>query len=109
MVVVRVGRVAFRCWIWGEFEVEFERECEVEGRLLSVSSEESDEQESIVVMVAREEGPNGGRVWEEEGSRRGVDAIEFWFEEGRTRFARRKVKNAVVRVMVSYFSPGIEN
>ena len=45
--------------------------------------------------MAREEGPRGGRVWEEEGSRRGVDVVEFWVEGGRTRLARRKVKNAV--------------
>jgi hypothetical protein len=45
-------------------------------------------------MVARLEGPRGGRVCEEEGSRSGVDVVEFRVEEGRTRFARRKEKNA---------------
>jgi hypothetical protein len=37
----------------------------------------------------------GGRVWEEEASRRGVEEVEFRGVGGRTRFARRKVKNAV--------------
>lgn len=65
-----------------------------------LSSEEEEEQESIVVIVASEEGPSGGRVWEEEASRRGVDVVEFWVEDGRTRFARRKVKNAEIGLAV---------
>jgi hypothetical protein len=46
-------------------------------------------------MVARDDGVRGGRVCEEEGSSRGVEVVEFKVEGGRTRFARRKVKNAV--------------
>jgi hypothetical protein len=46
-------------------------------------------------MVAREEGWRGSRVCEEDGSRRGVELVESAVEGGRTRFARRKVKNAV--------------
>ncbi len=49
---------------------------------------------ALEVMVAREEGESGGRVWEEEGSRSGVEVFELKVE-GRTRFARRKEKNAV--------------
>lgn len=47
------------------------------------------------VIVAREDGSSGGRVCEDEGSRRGVEVFEFSVEGGRTRFARRKEKNAV--------------
>jgi hypothetical protein len=46
------------------------------------------------VMVAREEGWSGGRVPDEEGSRRGVEVLEFRVDGGRTRFARRKEKKA---------------
>jgi hypothetical protein len=49
---------------------------------------------ALEVMVAREEGPSGGRVCDDEGSRRGVEVVEFSVEGGRTRFARRKEKNA---------------
>jgi hypothetical protein len=48
----------------------------------------------LEVIVAREDGKRGGRVCEEEGSRRGVDVFEFSVEGGRTRFARKKVKKA---------------
>ena len=50
---------------------------------------------ALEVMVAREEGNKGGRVCEEDGSRSGVEVVEFRADCGRTRFARRKVKNAV--------------
>lgn len=56
------------------------------GRMISSSAED---------MVARVEGPSGGRVCEDEGSRRGVEVVEFKVEEGRTRFARRKEKKAM--------------
>ena len=46
------------------------------------------------VIVAREEGCNGGSVPEDDGSRRGVDVFEFSVDGGRTRFARRKEKKA---------------
>ena len=46
------------------------------------------------VMVAREEGVSGGRVWEDDGSRRGVEVFEFKVDGGSTRFARRKEKKA---------------
>ena len=36
----------------------------------------------------------GGRVCEEEGSRRGVEVFEWRVEGGKTRFARRNEKNA---------------
>jgi hypothetical protein len=49
------------------------------------------------LIVAREEGPRGGKVCEEEGSRRGVEVFEFSVDGGRTRFARRKEKKAVGR------------
>ncbi len=52
---------------------------------------------ALEVMVASEEGKSGGRVCDEEGSRSGVEVFEFKVEEGRTRFARRKVKNATKR------------
>lgn len=58
------------------------------GRRTSESSAED--------MVARLEGPSGGRVCEEKGSRSGVDMVEFRVEGGRTRFARRKKKNAAL-------------
>jgi hypothetical protein len=44
---------------------------------------------------------SGGRVCEEEGSRRGVDVVEFSVEGGRTRFARRKEKKAAGRPMLA--------
>jgi hypothetical protein len=51
---------------------------------------------STDVMVASKDGPRGGRVREEDGSRRGVEALELRVEEGNwTRFARRKEKKAV--------------
>ena len=53
------------------------------------------------LMVAREDGVRGGRVCEEEGSSRGVEEVEFKVEGGRTRFARRKVKNAVQERLVA--------
>lgn len=50
------------------------------------------------VEVERGEGEGGGRVWEVEGVRRGVEVLEDMAEwvlvGGRTRFARRKVKKA---------------
>jgi hypothetical protein len=61
----------------------------VEG-VLTAEEEEED-------MIEREEGGRvcrGGRYCEEYGVRRGVFALEFRVEVGRTRFARRKVKNA---------------
>lgn len=58
------------------------------GSLLCVRSE------SAEVMVASEEGCNGGRVPDEDGSRRGVEVVEFSVEGGRTRFARRNEKKA---------------
>jgi hypothetical protein len=45
-------------------------------------------------MVASEEGSKGGSVWEEEGSRRGVEVLEFKVDCGKTKFARRKEKKA---------------
>jgi len=45
-------------------------------------------------MVAREEGKRGGRVCDEEGSRRGVEVFELSVEGGKTRFARKKLKKA---------------
>ena len=56
------------------------------------------------VMVASEEGCNGGSVPEDDGSRRGVDVVEFSVEGARTRFARRKEKKA--GRMVSWGSVG---
>ena len=50
---------------------------------------------SIDVMFARKEGVSGGNVCEEEGSRRGVEVVELSVDGGRTRFARKKEKNAV--------------
>lgn len=50
--------------------------------------------ELAIVIAAREEGASGGRYSEEDASRRGVDVLELRVEAGRTRFARRKVKNA---------------
>jgi hypothetical protein len=45
--------------------------------------------------VAWEDGWRGGRVCEDEGLRRGVEALELRVDEGRgVRFARRKVKKA---------------
>lgn len=64
----------------------------VEGRSLSLSREDMVASEDIV--------RRGGRVCEDEASRRGVDVVEFSVEGGRTRLLRRKVKNAVW-VMVS--------
>jgi hypothetical protein len=55
----------------------------------------------LEVMVASEEGWSGGRVWEDDGSRRGVDVFEFKVDGGRTRFARRKEKNAA-RLLVRF-------
>jgi hypothetical protein len=49
-------------------------------------------------MVARDDGVRGGKVCEEEGSSRGVEVVEFKVEGGRTRFARRKVKNASMQI-----------
>lgn len=50
---------------------------------------------SIEDIVAREEVVRrGGRVWEDEASRRGVDVVELRVEGGRTRLLRRKVKKA---------------
>lgn len=51
---------------------------------------------AVEVMLARDEGGKmrGGRVCEEDGSRRGVLRLELRVEVGRTRFARRKVKKA---------------
>jgi hypothetical protein len=51
----------------------------------------------VEVMFAREEEGKArrGSVRGEEGSRRGVEVLEFKVEVGRTRFARRKVKNAM--------------
>jgi hypothetical protein len=48
------------------------------------------------LMVAREDRVRGGR----DGSSRGVEVVEFKVEDGRTRFARRKVKNAVQERLV---------
>jgi len=45
-------------------------------------------------MSAREDGSNGGRVCEEDGSRSGVDMAEFTVEGGRTKFSLRNKKNA---------------
>jgi hypothetical protein len=50
---------------------------------------------STDVMVARDEGSNGGRVCEDDGSSNGVEVLELSVEAGRrTRFALRKVKKA---------------
>jgi hypothetical protein len=49
------------------------------------------------VIVAREDGKSGGRVCEDDGSRRGVEVFEFSVEDGKTRFARKKLKNAIGR------------
>lgn len=49
-------------------------------------------------MMEREEGGSvwsGGRYCEEKGDRMGVFELELRVEAGRTRFARRKVKNAI--------------
>jgi S1-C subfamily serine protease len=46
------------------------------------------------VIVARNDGRSGGRVWDEDASRIGVEEVEFSVDGGRTRFARRKVKKA---------------
>lgn len=51
---------------------------------------------ALEVMVASEEGCNGGSVPEDDGSRRGVDVVEFSVEGARTRFARRKEKKAAL-------------
>ncbi len=59
---------------------------------------EEEEGESREVIAARLEGKRGGRVWEEEASRRGVLVVELYVEGGRTRLLRRKVKNAVGRM-----------
>jgi hypothetical protein len=62
----------------------------VEGVLMASEDEED--------MIEREEGGSvwrGGRYWEGYGVRRGVLLLEFRVEVGRTRFARRKVKNAI--------------
>jgi len=62
------------------------------GSGLKESSEESGKLE-----FERGEGEGGGRVPEEDGLRRGVEVLEDMAEEvggGRTRLARRKVKNA---------------
>jgi hypothetical protein len=53
------------------------------------------------VIVAREDGKSGGRVCEEDGSRRGVEVFEFSVEGGKTRFARKKLKNAVGRLKLA--------
>lgn len=49
---------------------------------------------SADVMVARLYGRRGGSDKEEEGWRCGVDQGELEFDSGRTRFSRRKEKNA---------------
>jgi hypothetical protein len=53
---------------------------------------------ALDVIVAREDGKSGGRLCEEEGCRSGVEIFEFSVEDGKTRFARRKLKNAVGRL-----------
>jgi hypothetical protein len=58
------------------------------GSLVWVRSESAD------VMVASEEGCSGGSVPDDDGSRRGVEEVEFSVEGGRTRFARRNEKKA---------------
>jgi hypothetical protein len=55
----------------------------------------------LEVIVARDDGKRGGRVCEEEGSRRGVDIFEFSVEGGKTRFARRKLKNAAGKLTLA--------
>ena len=60
---------------------------------------------ALEVIVASKEGRSGGRVCEDEGSRRGVDVVEFSVEGGRTRFARRKEKNAVGGELAVGFHP----
>lgn len=45
-------------------------------------------------IVASEETRSSGRVCDDDGWRRGVDVVELSVEDGRTRFARRKEKNA---------------
>jgi len=45
---------------------------------------------ALELIVVSEEEPRGGRVCEEEGSRRGVEVFELSVDGGRTRFARRK-------------------
>jgi hypothetical protein len=49
----------------------------------------------LEVIVASDEARSGGRLWDEEGFRRGVEVFELSVEEGRTRFARRNEKNAL--------------
>lgn len=49
---------------------------------------------AMVAMVATEEGGSGGRDWEEDGWRRGVEVFEMGVEGWRTRLAWRKEKNA---------------
>jgi hypothetical protein len=56
---------------------------------------------AMVVSVASEEGGSDKRVSGEDWLRRGVEGFEFGVEGGRTRFARRKEKNAVNRLMIS--------
>jgi len=45
------------------------------------------------VISASEDG-NSGKVCEDNGSRSGVEVVEFRLEGGRTRFARRNIKKA---------------
>lgn len=49
---------------------------------------------ALDVMVARLDARSGRRVCGDDGSRRGVEVVEFRVEGGRTRFARRKEKKA---------------
>jgi len=55
----------------------------------------------LEVIVARDEGKSGGSVCEEEGSRRGVEVFELSVEDGKTRFARKKLKNAVGKLKLA--------
>lgn len=48
----------------------------------------------LEVMIASDDARSGGRVCEDDGERRGVEVFELSVEDGRTRFARRKEKNA---------------
>lgn len=79
----------------------------VSGGISLRGSLEMDLSSSTDVMVAREDGWSGGRVREDEGSRRGVEMFEFRVEGGRTRFARRKEKNAINQILSFKVAQGI--
>jgi hypothetical protein len=51
---------------------------------------------ALDVMVASDEGNKGGRVCDDEGSRSGVEVVEFSVDGGSTRLALRKEKKAIV-------------